>query len=227
MVSQFERTYVTSTGLGGTGPGLIFEGNIAPPFFIVSPTYNVALVATPKVVLRMFNARSKPVKTPSYMPRATLYWFLHPESVAPGRGARYLSVTLSHHSNGQDGPVFNPDGTVNHESGSFSTNFVEFAYAGRLPLRMRRKLHARYSLEIHPPGWYDAASNVGYSHVRAHVGATAVQQVDTSSTANCWRALAVGAFAASCTGLRLVAGIRAHPCPRVTIGLRFFPVLTR
>ena len=68
MLSQFERSYVTTTDVRAKEPHLVFEGSIAPPFFVVSPRKSFALVAIPKVVLRMYLERSVPVKTPSYMP---------------------------------------------------------------------------------------------------------------------------------------------------------------
>jgi hypothetical protein len=51
MLSQFERSYVTSTDVRGERPHLIFEGSVAPPLYVVSPGKNLAIVATPKIVL--------------------------------------------------------------------------------------------------------------------------------------------------------------------------------
>ena len=179
MLSQFERSYVTSSDLRGNSPRLIFEGSIAPPLFVVSPGRNFAVVATPKVVLRMFMERSVPVKTPSYMPRVTFYKFLHPErSVIENGVASYLSLTVSHHSNGQAGPFRNADGSINHESGNFSTNFIEPAWVLGAPIFPGVDGQVRYSVEIHPPKWYDSASNVGYSHLRFHVSSTSVETLN-------------------------------------------------
>src|SRR5262245_50988555 len=53
MRAQFEHSYITSTSLTGSQPRLVFEGNIAPAFSLVTPGKNIALVLTPKVVMRM------------------------------------------------------------------------------------------------------------------------------------------------------------------------------
>jgi len=179
MLSQFERSYVTSSDLRGNKPHLIFEGSIAPPLYVVSPRRNLAVVATPKVVLRMFRERSVPVKTPSYMPRVTGYWFLHPErSLIQNDVASYLSLTVSHHSNGQAGAFRNADGSINHESGNFSTNFIEPAWVLGVPILPGVDGQMRLSVEMHPTSWYDPESNVGYSHLRFHVSSTSVETVN-------------------------------------------------
>jgi hypothetical protein len=190
MLSQFERSYVTTTDLRGKEPKLIFEGSVAPPLYVVSTGKNLAIVAVPKVVLRMFLERSVPVKTPSYMPRVTVYRFINPEqSVIQHAVASYVSLTVSHHSNGQAGPFRNPDGTVNHESGNFSTNFVEVAYVRGGPVAPGVEGQSRFSVEFHPPGWYDRESNVGYSHLRLHLSATSVETTKHNPSEKCssWR----------------------------------------
>jgi hypothetical protein len=187
MLSQFERSYVTTTDLRGKQPRLVFEGSIAPPFFVVSPRKNFAIVAIPKVVLRMYFERSVPVKTPSYMPRVTVYKFIHLEqSLIDKSVASYASLTISHHSNGQAGPFRNSDGTINHESGNFSTNFVEPAYVRGGPILPGVEGQARFSVEIHPSGWYDRESNAGYSHVRLHLAATTVEMPNGNTNAKCF-----------------------------------------
>jgi hypothetical protein len=80
----------------------------------------------------MFNEPSVPVKTPSYMPRISVFAWLT-QKLSPGEYAAYASLTLSHHSNGQDGKFFLDSGAINHDSGDFSTNYFELsAYGTRL-----------------------------------------------------------------------------------------------
>ena len=169
MRAQFEHSYITSTSLTGSQPRLVFEGNIAPAFSLVTPGKNIAVVLTPKVVMRMFAANSVPVKTPSYMPRITVYRFAEPtvKSVRDST-ARFMFVTISHHSNGQSGSYLNPDGSVNHETGNFSTNFVETGGVIGVALSPLTSITGRSSIEVH--AFYDDSSNVHYSHVRPHVG---------------------------------------------------------
>ena len=195
MASQFERSYVTTTDIRGKRPQLVFEGSIAPPFFLVSPSKNFAIVAIPKVVLRMYMERSVPVKTPSYMPRVTVYKFFHPErSLIEKSVASYASLTVSHHSNGQAGPFRNSDGTINHESGNFSTNFVEPAYVRGGLIFPGVDGQARFSVEVHPPGWYDRESNAGYSHFRLHLSATSVEALNGNGDAKCFGGACVRGF---------------------------------
>lgn len=109
---------------------------------------------TPMVRFRMFADPSFPVRTPSYMPRATLQ-YLNYRRLSGEAGISFkhpirmwaANLIVSHYSNGQEGCFFNEqervDGTcepavtddpvgltVNRSSGSFSTNFVraEVAY---------------------------------------------------------------------------------------------------
>jgi len=171
MRAQFEHSYITSTSITGSQPRLIFEGNIAPAFSLVTPGKNIALVMTPKVVMRMFAENSVPVKTPSYMPRVTAYLFAEPtvKNVRDST-ATFMYLTLSHHSNGQSGSFLNPDGSVNHETGNFSTNFLEYGGLTGGAMGSSSTLTVRSSVEWHPKGWYDDSSNVHYSHLRGHAG---------------------------------------------------------
>jgi hypothetical protein len=97
----------------------------------------------------MFDERSDPVRTPSYMPKGSLsLMFFRGERTEPRHrvGIWAAQLTVGHHSNGQDGCLFETDvlvgddciGTpdldrINRRDGSFSTNFV------RLGGRYRRE----------------------------------------------------------------------------------------
>jgi hypothetical protein len=75
----------------------------------------------PRFVVRRADALgSNPVRTPTYEPRANLY-FAPGDSLDPDEATWYASVSLLHYSNGQSGPFLNPDGrTLNTVDGSFS-----------------------------------------------------------------------------------------------------------
>jgi hypothetical protein len=122
--SNLERSYVAfPIGFEGLEP-LVFEADLVPNFSVLPRSWHVALFLTPKIILRMFATQSAPVSTPSYMPRlTTFFWF---EESATGPTA-YYSAAFLHHSNGQSGDFYNDDGSHNHESGSFGTNYFEFA----------------------------------------------------------------------------------------------------
>jgi hypothetical protein len=147
---------------------LVFEGQIAPRIIIIdsigkatssvlteakAPVWGYQVSATPMVRLRMFSETSSPVRTPSYMPKATfqLARFRNvttstdadSEEFNAGPIEMWLidTIPFGHHSNGQNGCLFtsevrNDDGdcvevvpssgkTVNKENGSFSTNYIE------------------------------------------------------------------------------------------------------
>jgi hypothetical protein len=116
-----------------------------------------SISGSPRVRLRMIEADSAPVRTPSYMPKGTYtYLFFRGESERRV-GIWAAMATVGHHSNGQDGCLFTTDtvGTdreghktcegpanlaaINKIDGSFSTNFVKTG------LRYRREWLARIS----------------------------------------------------------------------------------
>jgi hypothetical protein len=124
--ANLEPSYVAYAAGVGVEP-LIFEANIAPHFSVLPRSWRTALFLTPKIVLRMFAEESAPVKTPSYMPRVTFVGWLQERLDGP---TFYASLVLSHHSNGQSGPFFDASGAINHEDGSFGTNYFELAFTG-------------------------------------------------------------------------------------------------
>ena len=111
--------------------------------------FDWTLTATPMIRLRMSTETSRPVRTPSYMPKGTLQLFYTKQS---GKSADDGSINLSplnvlevmfvfsHHSNGQEGCIFEygvhddencadrpadeKHLTINHRDGNFSTNFL-------------------------------------------------------------------------------------------------------
>jgi hypothetical protein len=100
-----------------------------------------SIVGTPRVRLRMYNERSVPVRTPSYMPKGSVSLLLFRGEAAEPRhrvGIWSPQLTIGHHSNGQDGCLFEDDvmvdgkcigGTsdltkINRKDGNFSTNYV-------------------------------------------------------------------------------------------------------
>lgn len=133
-----DPSYVTAGGGINLGRGhgafgdQILEAQISPHFNWFNGhcfgMFGSAGKITPKVQLRMFTSNSSPVKTPGFLPRFTYYfWFHREEYVEKNDNFFYFSVMLSHHSNGQSGNFYNPDGSINIDNGSFSTNFFEFA----------------------------------------------------------------------------------------------------
>jgi hypothetical protein len=76
----------------------------------------------PQFLLRSYNQYSHPVKTPSYMPKCTLYYRF--QKANDDKGDLYSFLTFGHHSNGQDGSFYKSDSTtINIKDGSFSSNY--------------------------------------------------------------------------------------------------------
>jgi len=171
--ANLERSYVAyPIGITGLEP-LIFEADLAPNFSVLPRSWHVALFLTPKIILRMFAEKSAPVKTPSYMPRLTAFFWFGELATAP---TAYFSAAIAHHSNGQSGPFYNADGSRNHDSGSFETNSLEFA---AYPIFGKHPFFGWSSigLEWHPRALEDADQRATYGNTRLHVATTVYSNV--------------------------------------------------
>lgn len=159
------NSYVTVLGGIGQIEYLWFEANLIPNFYIrISKDARLMGVLTPQIILRMYQERSYPVRTPSYMPQATVYWSVYNKN-------NYESMNLfgryAHHSNGQQGDFFLEDGSINVLSGDFSTNYIE---AGIVRTSKIERFNAvnmiRSSVQIHPPSMSASELDGIYSFYR-------------------------------------------------------------
>src|SRR4051812_11753551 len=123
VLSTSDRTYISfGQGLGNRKTlygikrlnPLIFEGQISPHFlFNVTKKRTAGIAFFPKIVVRMYNTTSYPVRTPSYMPSILFYhrikspftrqvfrFFKSEDQLA------FMTYRLIHHSNGQEGSYF-------------------------------------------------------------------------------------------------------------------------
>ena len=154
--------------LGSPKKYYILSGDIIPEFIIASSKIPVVLQLTARYKVRVFHNNiaagdsSFPVRTPSFMPGATLYI---PLDLINGTtpNIRYLGLAYFHHSNGQDGPEFKNDGSFNLYNGNFSTNYIEPSFHFRrrkytgvidsakfqVPERNYRDWYGNVGLEIH------------------------------------------------------------------------------
>ncbi|HAF28085.1 MAG TPA: hypothetical protein DCG75_03460 [Bacteroidales bacterium] len=144
------NSYVTILEGIGQIEHLWFEGNLIPSFYIrIREDSRLLGVLTPQVIIRMYQEESFPVRTPSYMPQATVYWSVYNKQ-------RFESLNifgrLAHHSNGQQGDFFLEDGSINVKTGNFSTNYIE---AGVIKTSLNKRFNAvrmfRSSVQVHPP----------------------------------------------------------------------------
>ena len=101
------------------------EASVAPHFTLFQGAFSgplggaYRLNITPKFVVRCSDGvGSNPVRTPSYIPEATLFY--NPRDSVDASSYWYLSFGLSHYSNGQTGPFLRSDGRLNNVDGSFS-----------------------------------------------------------------------------------------------------------
>ena len=137
----------------------LLVGDLTASFVLFNtPKYPVYFVGVSRVNLRLFAGRGSPVKSPSYMPGGTLYFRLNKDIYKPS----FLSVAYSHHSNGVEGPTAHPDGTINTDSGKFTTNFYTLTYHTGKRIDNKNTIINRYSalgLEMH-----SALIGLGYAH---------------------------------------------------------------
>ncbi|SRR6266487_3585572 len=168
---------------------LIFEAQIAPRIVIRDslgdatrrllaavkrPVWGWQLSATPMVRLRVFNEESSPVRTPSYMPKATVQIARFKnlstadasdeDEFSKGPVEMWLVdvIPFGHYSNGQKGCLFTSQSrdaagvcvesarpqarAINTTDGSFSTNYVEAMMRyGRMHLDAERAPETEYA----------------------------------------------------------------------------------
>jgi len=169
VISQVNQgnSYITfPTDIGNIEP-LSFEGNIIPNFYLrQSKNSRLMGVLTPQIIIRMYQERSSPVRTPSYIPQITIYYLF--------TGNKYsnkisLYGRLAHHSNGQVGDFLLENGEINTKSGDFATNYFE---TGLILTNHSNRFHAhqffKTSIEIHPNGWIQKELEGIYSQYRWH-----------------------------------------------------------
>jgi len=87
---------------------------------------HVRVMLPVRLQVRQYRSDSSPVKTPSYNPGIRMYYTRG--SWTDRDRLFYLSAGLHHYSNGQSGPHYNTDGTINTENGSFSSDYTELSF---------------------------------------------------------------------------------------------------
>ena len=176
--ANLERSYVAfPIGITGLEP-LIFEADLVPNFSVLPRSWHVALFLTPKIIVRMFAAKSAPVSTPSYMPRLTTFFWFKDSARGP---TAYFSAAFLHHSNGQSGAFYDEDGSHNHTTGSFGTNYFEFA---AYPSFWKDTSFAWSSivLEWHPRLFENAELRSTYGNLRLRLATTIYSKLGGYST---------------------------------------------
>ncbi|MEY3420537.1 MAG: hypothetical protein RIR48_822 [Bacteroidota bacterium] len=138
------------------------EAQIAPFYFIrFGENSKVALAVSPKIIIRMADAESLPIKTPSFMPTITAFHKVNLTSLSKNKITNwlitpnhhtYLIYRFAHHSNGQKDEFF-VSGTrrINFATGNFSTDYAEvgFQWNDMSIERNRFTSSGRLSMEHH------------------------------------------------------------------------------
>ena len=134
----------------------ILSADIRPQFLFGGvKSKSLALHIIPRFKVRQFWDESKPVRTPSFMPGAALYFKSNYLNERSNKYYHYAGLAFSHHSNGQDGNALNADGSYNTHTGTFSTNYLELSYH-------LAKSPDRYTTEKKPH--YEIYSKIGYEY---------------------------------------------------------------
>ena len=133
FVSFSDPSYITYKGGIGNIEKLIYEACISPSFIIdfnKFPDWGIEL--TPRIVLRMLDQYSHPIRTPSYMPMGTLFY--HAQKMSDYKRDMFAFLTFGHHSNGQDGLLTLSDNvTINTYNGSFANNYLKGGFIFSYP----------------------------------------------------------------------------------------------
>ena len=161
------NSYITfPTDIGNMDP-LMFEGNVIPNFMIrQNKKSRLVGVLTPQIIIRMYNEFSHPVKTPSYIPQVTAYYL-----IGNRKQKELLTIygRLAHHSNGQNDDLILEDGSINYNSGDFSTNYIE---VGGIVTSLNNKTNAirflKTSFEYHPENSVHRLFEGRFSRYRWH-----------------------------------------------------------
>jgi hypothetical protein len=122
FLSFSDKSYFMYRNGIGNLETLVYEACFSPSLILsVKKFPDFGLEMTPQIILRMYDQYSHPVRTPSYMPKATLFY--HALKMPDHKYDLFTFFTFGHHSNGQDGQFFQSDSSINIINGSFATNY--------------------------------------------------------------------------------------------------------
>ncbi len=138
------------------------EAQISPAYFArLGKQSRFGLLLSPKLIIRLADRESFPIKTPSFMPHLTLYHAVDMPFLTKNKATRWLftpdhktlfTYKFSHHSNGQKDPFLIP-GTrrINFDTGNFTTDYLElgFIWVSANPERKGLTFNGRFAFEQH------------------------------------------------------------------------------
>jgi hypothetical protein len=158
IYSQNLKPSTFGNDYGGPNKTMLISDLTGNFVLVNTPKLPFFVVAMPEISIRLFSAFGSPVKSPSYTPGLAIYFRVNSDKY----NSKFFSVSYNHHSNGVEGPTANANGTINVDSGKFTTNFYTFLYhSGRRIDRENAMINNYLSggLELHA-----ALIGTGYAH---------------------------------------------------------------
>jgi hypothetical protein len=141
-------SYISPNGELGAPSKYVINGElIASYFLLASPKSRLSVAVTQRFMARTRTDRSSPIRTPSFRLGTQVFYRLS----ANVTKYKYLEAQFFHHSNGQDGAVFRPNGTYNTETGDFSTNYLQATYNWGTHLSNRHGTYYSVGYRWHAP----------------------------------------------------------------------------
>lgn len=121
-----DLSYSSPSGEIGAPSGYVINGKLTTTFMVYAPVnLPVAFSLNPDYTVRVRKDRSAGVRTPSFRFGGTFYTRLTDEV----KNYKYVQLTFTHHSNGQDEDAVLQNGNINTKTGNFNTNYLTAAYA--------------------------------------------------------------------------------------------------
>lgn len=118
-------SYTSPGGEIGAPSRYVINGRLTTNYMLLATRIlPVAFSIIPDFTVRVRNEKSAGVRTPSFRLGGMFYVRLNDSDL----DYRYATLGFTHHSNGQDAEALNSDGTINTNTGNFSTNYLTAAF---------------------------------------------------------------------------------------------------
>ncbi|WP_375448628.1 hypothetical protein [uncultured Fibrella sp.] len=141
-------SYISPNGELGAPSKYVINGElIASYFLLASPKSRLSIAVTQRFMARTRTDRSSPIRTPSFRLGTQVFYRLSSNVTR----YRYVEAQFFHHSNGQDGDTFRPNGTYNTETGDFSTNYIQATYNWGTHFSQRHGAYYNLGYRWHAP----------------------------------------------------------------------------
>lgn len=163
-----EMSYTSPGGEIGAPSGYVINGKLTTSYVFAPRNLPLAFSINPDFTVRVRNEKSAGVRTPSFRLGGTFYLRM----VEDVKKYKYVQLSFTHHSNGQDGDALLPDGNINTKTGNFSTNYLTAAYrfgnftAANPSTKTYYSYNHKVGLEWHKWFNYEPALNGDYGFTR-------------------------------------------------------------